>query len=213
MGTTQTKLYNGALKILGETKLSSVSEAREPRYALDDVYDDALAFCLEQGQWWFARREVQIAADATAPSFGFAFKFEKPSDWVRTMAISTDSLFSIPISDASDQPDWWYANTDPIYVAYVSNHASFGLDLTRWPPTFTRYVEHELAERICIQITQSEQKYEKVVIMRDKAKLDALNKDAMNDPQLKTKMSGSFVASRLGSGSGAGTYRNGIYYR
>ena len=35
---TKLGLYNRALRVLGETKLSSLSEAREPRYILDDIY-------------------------------------------------------------------------------------------------------------------------------------------------------------------------------
>jgi hypothetical protein len=41
-------IYNDALRILGERKLSSISEDRPPRYRLDDIYDfGAIEYCLE----------------------------------------------------------------------------------------------------------------------------------------------------------------------
>lgn len=213
MGTSTLKLYNGALKILGEPRLSSTSEEREPRRALDDVYDDALALCLEEGQWWFARREAEISPDGTAPSFGFQYRFAKPADWVRTMAVSADEFFTCALEDASDQPTWWYANVNPLYVAYVSNNTSYGMLLTNWPPTFTRFVEYELAERICLQVTQSDAKYQEVMKMKIRAKRDALNKDAMGDFP-KRIPSGSIVRSRMiGNESYAGHYRSGTYWR
>lgn len=208
---TQTTLYNNALKILGETKLSSITEAREPRYALDDAYADVVQFALESGQWWFARREASIAADATAPSFGFSWRFAKPADWVRTMALSSDERFLCPL-EYSDQPAWWYANTTPVFLAYVSNNASYGTDLTKWPPSFTRFVEYELAGRTSKQITGREPD-EEFAKRWEKAKRNALNKDAMNDSQPKPQPSGSFVRSRGASGQYAGRYVGGIYYR
>lgn len=212
---TQLGLYNASLKILGEPKLASLSEAREPRYALDDVYSEVTLFCLEEGQWWFARREASISADATAPSFGYQYRFAKPTDWVRTMAMSANEFFNDALLDMSDQPAWWYANVNPLYVAYVSNDAtSYGMLLSQWPATFARYVEYELAYRICMQITHGRIDEAEVGKKRDRAKNDALNKDAMNDTA-KILPHGSIVRSRYVGGANniAGIWRNGIYYR
>ncbi len=209
---TQLSLYNGALKALGEPSLSSLDEEREPRRALDDIYDDSLMLCLEEGMWWFARREAQVESNETGPEFGFLYRFEKPSDWIRTIAIATDGGFSCPLMDASDQPDWWYANSTPLYVAYVSNNDEFGMNLAKWPASFTRFVEYELAERVCLQVTQSDAKLQEMMKLKKMAKRDALNKDAGNDFP-KQMPSGSIVRSRMGAGSYAGQFRNGTYYR
>lgn len=206
-------LYNGALKILGEPRLASTSEEREPRRALDDVYADAVAYCLEAGQWWFASKQVEIdSTPADAPSFGFAYAFVKPSDWVRTMALSADEYFDCPLTRGMDAPEHWYADVDPLYVRYVSDDAAFGGDLTLWPASFTRFVEYELAERICLQITNGKSDFENIVKLKTRAKRDALSKDAMNDVQPKFAPSGSFVQSRMG-GRGRGHVRPGNLWR
>ena len=47
--TTKLTLYNGALRLLGQTNIEDTDEAREPRYTLDDAYDKgAVKHCLEQ---------------------------------------------------------------------------------------------------------------------------------------------------------------------
>ena len=59
--TTQLTLYNNALHLIGERKLSSLSENRECRRLLDTVWDrPAIDDCLERGQWNFAIRSVHI---------------------------------------------------------------------------------------------------------------------------------------------------------
>lgn len=213
MGTTQLKLYNGALKILGETKLSSTSEAREPRYALDDVYDDALAYCLADGQWNHTVNQAQISSTST-PTFGFSYGIAKPSDFVRLLIIASDENFCSPLVDVNERLTLWETNTSPVYVRYVSNSVSIGMDLTKWHPHFTRYVEYELAERICMQVTQSAEKFKEIAgALKPKARKAALNFDAMNDPAPKRKPVGSFVRSRGDSGDYSGRFVSNIYYR
>ena len=57
--TDKLSIYNGALNILGERKLASETENREPRYQLDDIWDnDMVDRCLQMGQWNFAARSV-----------------------------------------------------------------------------------------------------------------------------------------------------------
>lgn len=80
--TTQLDIYNGALLHCGERFLASLTEQREPRRLLDRVWSsNGVKTCLEQGQWNFAMRTIQIDYDPSiAPSFGYARAFQKPND-------------------------------------------------------------------------------------------------------------------------------------
>lgn len=140
-------IYNGALSILGERKLSALTENREPRYKLDDVWDnDLIRRVLQMGQWNFAKRTVELqASPSVTPSFGYQFAFDKPSDFVRTMAVCHDEYMNIPITRYSDEASWWFCDQETIYVAYVSDDTQWGSDLTLWPPNFTEMVEHYMA--------------------------------------------------------------------
>jgi len=184
VGTSKLNLYNGALIECGEGRLSSVTELRKPRYLLDDVYDRVLEECLQAGDWNFALREVKAAADTTVTeSFGFTETIGKPTDWIRTAAISASDNYNPPLLDAEyqDNTDHWATNQTPIYVKYVSNDAEWGLRLDAWPASFTRYVEVALADRIIIALTQNmndKERLERLALPR--AKRNALGKDAQN---------------------------------
>lgn len=189
-------LFNAALREIGETKLASLVEARGPRYALDDVYDDALLYCLEQGQWNFAMRTVEIeSAPAIDPTFGFTYAFEKPDDWIRTCGLSASDTMNIPLERYEDEGAYWYADVDPIYVRYVSSDSDYGLDLTLWPATFQRYVELYLASRIAKPTADNESVLERIQKDMKKALIDARSKDAMNEA-VRFAPPGSWVQAR-----------------
>jgi hypothetical protein len=196
---TQLGIYNNALLHLGQQKLSSVSESVESRRVLDSFYDQVVALCLASGQWNFAKRTVKVAADTgITPNFGFSEVFAKPSDWVRTMALTDDEYALHPLLDTQykDEGSVWLSDVTPIYVTYVSNGASYGTDLTKWPEPFTEYVEYVLAEKACLKLTADkalQKSLERTVRFK---KRNALNFDVMNEGT-RIAPSGRVVTSRL----------------
>lgn len=176
-------VYNLSLLEIGERSLASLTEARPPRYALDTVYDGLLLYALEQGLWNFGMRAQEIAYDpGIEPAFGYDYAFEKPDDLVRLNTLTTDASGTMPVEDFADEAGYWYANVDTVYTTYVSDDASYGLDLTKWPATFERYFVLLLAERICNRETASENKLERIKRDCKKALIDARSKDAMAGP-------------------------------
>lgn len=197
--TTKLEIYNEALENLGERKIASLTEAREPRRVLDDFYDGAIAYCLERGFWNWAIRTVQIDhSAANDPPFGFTYAFTKPDDWVRTYVISDSEQLQPPLLRYVDEGGLWYADIDPIYVRYVSNDTAWGMDLTLWPRTFAAYAASRLAVRSCRRITGASAPDD---LLRDEkmALANALSKDAMDEPP-GFPPTGSWVTSRGGPG-------------
>ncbi len=184
---TRLTLYNGALLILGSRKLASLSENREPRRVMDDIYNrGAIRTCLSAGQWKFALRTAMLEySPSVEPQFGFRYAFDKASDWIRTAALCSDEFFSEPLLEYSDEGDFLYSDTDPMYAKWVSDEASYGGDLSKWPENFARYVEHYFAHQACERLTQGRTK--KLDLEKDMAKwlTKAASTDAMDDP---TKM-------------------------
>lgn len=200
---TKVALLNGALLELGHQRLSDTGEAVEAGRELNFVYSQVVNECLTIGSWNFAMETIKAVADTgVTPEFGFTEVFAKPSDWVRTIGVSEDENLTIPLIQYYDDASFWSANSSPIYIRYVSNDTGLGLELTRWPPAFTRYVELELAVRVGYKLTQSHELVERLEKRRDKARLRALNVDAMNEPQPKFAPMGSWNSSRGGGGGG-----------
>jgi len=196
---SQLGLYNAALLELGETVLASLSENVEARRVLDLLYPNALASALEAGSWNFAMRTIRADADPdVTPAFGHAHVFGKPSDWVRTVALSADEGLAIPLLNYVDDVTYWSADVTPIFVRYVSNDVLFGLDLANWPASFTRYVELEFAARAAERLTQNASKAEWLARQRDQARRVALSRDAMNEAQPKFRPPGRLTLARHG---------------
>jgi hypothetical protein len=199
MAITQLALYNEALRLIGERRLASLVENREPRRVLDDVWNDgARDFCLEQGQWNFAMRAVKITKSATVPAFGYANAFDKPSDFVRTAGVADDEFFNVPLTRMVEEVGFWFADIDPIYVRYISNSATYGFDLTRWPQTFSKYVAAFLASEVVFTLTQSTEKQKYILGIMHQRLIDARSKDAMADSTAFLPQ-GGWTSSRLGN--------------
>lgn len=198
---TKLKLYQEACRVLRQTPVATVTDDIFIRYELDKVYDDTLLECLEEGLWNFAMRTVAIEhSESVTPSFGFSYAFEKPSDWVRSSVLSGNGTLWPPIGAEgyADETTNWHADYDPLYVSYVSNNASYGLDLSMWPETFARYVGCALGLRVGPTVTgfsaTDEEKLEKKCKMLLK---NARSKDAMNQASA-TPPPGRLVTARRG---------------
>ena len=197
---TQLSIYNGALRELGERKLASLSENTEPRRVLDDVYTAGVKYCLEKGHWKFAQRASKLSytPSYTAP-FGYSRQFTKPSDLVKVSKVCVDEYFKTPLLNYSDEAGFWFADLDDIYISYVSNDSSYGLDMALWPETFVLFVERYLATRILPRLKQNRTDLADMLKLTKDARIDALSKDAIQGPTVFPP-TGSWVRSRGGNG-------------
>ena len=198
-------VYNASLLLVGERKLASLTENREPRRLLDDVFDGgAVKTCLEAGFWNFGTRALKIEFDpSVAPDFGFTRAFAKPPDWVRTAVVSASEYFKPPFKghQFADEAGFWFADIRVLYAKIVSDGADYGGDLGTWPESFARYFENYLASRIAWKITRSK---ETVTAINDELKRllkGAAAKDAMNEGAAFSP-EGSWNRARRGRGAG-----------
>lgn len=146
---TKLSIYNQSLGHLGERRLASLTEDREPRKVLDDYYDDVVEYCLQMEDWEWGSLRVSIDASASlTPDFGYDNAFVKPTDFVRLVAISANANYDPPLLQFTEEQGYWYADCDPLYVRYVSNGITVGKDLSAWPKLFEDYVVIRLAMQI-----------------------------------------------------------------
>lgn len=196
--TTRIDLYNGALLALGERQLASLSENRAPRRYLDVAWNDgAVDHILAAGQWTFARRSVRMDADATLePEFGWQYAFNRPTDYIRALAVCSDEYFSAPFEQYAEEAGVFYAALTPFYLAYVSNAAGFGGNLAKWPANVVEYAKLYLASRILPALTGN--RTDKAAFAKDAAKalVRAQSTDAMEGPT-KFPPSGTWTNARL----------------
>lgn len=200
-------LYNGALEFLGETDLGSLTEERGPRRVLDGIWDrGAVRYCLEQGMWNFATRVAKLAYDPSIETtFGFTKAFQRPSDYVRTVAVSDDEYFRSLFTAYDDKQGWLYADIEEVYFAYVSDDAAYGTDYTLWPETFKAFVEAYMGMKGCKRITGAEPSDK---MMREFRHLQssARSKDALNQASKSIPVGTWARARRAGRTRDTGEY-------
>jgi hypothetical protein len=196
-------LWNAALLELGNERLSDTGDPVKAGRELTAVHDQVVAECLAVGSWNFTLETVKIDADTgVTPAFGFTEVFSKPADWVRTIGVSLDDRFSYPLTQYYDDASIWSADSSPIYVRYVSNDTGLGLNISRWTALFNRFVSMEMADRVCMALTQNANLKQQVGERRDKARKRALNVDAMDQAQPVFPPPGSWTQARWGGNGG-----------
>lgn len=196
----QLGIYNRVLTIvLGERGLASLSENREPRRVLDVVYPIGVKYCLEQGQWKFAMRSSKLTySPSVTPTFGYRRAYEKPLDCVRISKLCTDDTFNEPVLAYTEEAGWWYSDLDEMFISYVSNHVDFGLDHSRWPESFVNYLCLYLATLGGTRLTQNKTDVDLIEKKAKRARVDALNKDALQGPTVFLP-EGNWSRSRRGN--------------
>lgn len=209
MSASKLSVYNGALLVLGERKISSLTEARASRRRLDSVWDDdGIRSCLSSGFWNFAMQSIELTySPSITPGFGFTYAFDKPTDWVRTAVVSADENFTDELLNYEDQGQYWYANEDTLYIRYISDDNAFGMDIANWPANFTRYVEHYFAQRITKGTSNSTADTEALEAKVKRLLNEAKATDAM-DESTKALRPGSWSRARRGSRGGERGRRN-----
>lgn len=201
--TDKLSLYNGALTVIGERKLANLTENRESRFKLDDVFgNDLIDRVLQMGQWRFAARSVELqASPSVTPSFGYQFAFDRPADWIRTMKVAQDEYFKQPLTRVSVEAAWWFSDLELIYVQYVSNDSQYGNDFSLWPMNFTEMVEHYMAFKVAPRLTGLDIDSDALEKKWKRWKSDAKATDAMEE-STQWPPQGAWASSRQGFRSG-----------
>jgi hypothetical protein len=207
--TTKLAVYNLALgTYVGTQRLhptTGLTENVASRYALDAVYDDALLYMLELGLWKFATRSVELVKDVSAPTLQRAHSFTIPTDFVRLVNIASDEAMNSELLDFREQAGKWYTDVDPIYVSYVSKDAAYGLDLTKWPASYTDAVASRLAYNSVLPINKDRGDRADLLKLHKETLAVARRLDAV-DEAVKGKPPGRWPRSR-GWGATNGTMR------
>jgi hypothetical protein len=138
-------LYNEALRIIGERRLSAVDEAREPRYELDSVWNlGAVDACLEIIKPRFATVVDKITVASTSTETEFAYYYSLPTDYVAMVQPYSDARLDEPITRFLIQGRQLAADQTPLYLRYISRSGP----MTEWSPSFARFVGAYLAMQI-----------------------------------------------------------------
>jgi hypothetical protein len=206
--TSKLELFNKALSNVGSGRLLALTDDRNERYELDAVYDGCLVYMLERAGWKFALRSSELTYDpAIDTSFGLTYAYTLPTDFVRIAAISTDEMFNSELMDYRKEAGLIYTNSSIIYLSYVSDGASYGLDLAKYSETYAEALGMWMAYRSVLPISKDRGDRADLLRLFKSTLEDAKRSDAI-DERVKWKPEGRWAQARRG-GRGRVYTKNG----
>lgn len=152
MAVDKLGLYNNALLLIGQRKLTGLTEDREPRYLLDDAYAlDAVDYCLEVVKPRFATKTVTLNSPAVSPDHGLDSVHTLPSNYLTIVGVYSDDKLDQEIKRFILDDTTIACEHAVIYLRYVSD--ALNETYTNWPGSFTRVVSSYLAREICLKLS------------------------------------------------------------
>lgn len=103
---------------------------------------------LEDGNWRFAVVTAELTANASTPSSGYLYSFDRPAAWIKTFSVYRTGFDQDEIDFREENEDF-HANYTPITVRYVSS--TLGTDGRNWPGKFEDALLAELALRQALE--------------------------------------------------------------
>lgn len=196
--TSQTTIANRALQILGYQPISSITDGSRGARAILRAYQPVMLRMLRKNFWNFSIQRAQLVQSAVTPSFGPAFYYPLPPDYL--CLAPPDQKYGVAfggfISGPPNVNDWQIEQmpgeggsaivsdqASPINIRYVSQNLTEGL----FDASFAEAFACRLAVDTCEELTQSASKIQEAGKLYDDAMDEARQRNAyeqrpMNPP-------------------------------
>lgn len=168
---------------------------------VEAIYDGLLETLLRSYRWAFAIKRMKIGALIEKPEFGYALKYQLPSDFLRMDEIRDGSM--LPIWHwywmRSIEPQWQIEGRQILTNIEAPLHLRYGskaTDPSQWDSTFVEAFACLLAYEMCESITQSSTKKQAAGQDFDAAIKAARSASAIERPPIQQQET-SWFTSRL----------------
>ena len=131
-------ICNAALELLGVDQIQALDEESSPAELCNAHFVPTRDAVLGEGVWRFAIQRHELAADAEAPAYGYAHRYQLPT--VIQILEANDGEYPLEAWEREGR----YLLTDqagPIYIRSVDQVD----DVSLWPPGFSQAVITRLA--------------------------------------------------------------------
>lgn len=177
-------ICNLALQRLGAKTITSLSDDSTAARECNRVYEHARDSELRAHPWSFARKRAQLAADSTAPAFGYSARYQLPSDFLRLLPQNGQNPNdgSTPQNDLQIESGYILTNDGaPLNIVYIRQVT----DPNDFDQLFTDLLVSRIARDLAEKITQSNQKISNAQTIYNEMKAEAKRINAFERPALK----------------------------
>lgn len=181
------QIINSALTKLGAKRITALTDNVKEAREMNAIYELRRDACQRAHNWSFAIERTTLPALSDAPSWGYAYAYQLPSDCLRVVQVN--DIWVIPgladyISGVDDEPfkiegrkivsDW----SAPLKLKYIKRVT----DASQFDALFAEYYACDLAVNVCEALTQSNTKKESAKDDLQQALLDAIRANAIELP-------------------------------
>lgn len=202
---TRLSVYNDALRLIGSQPIAALTDNIPQVQALNESFTDVVLDALSLTPWNFAIKTVQINADpAATPAIGYQFAFQKPDDWIATIAASEypdiRDAYVYEFEDLfKDSAGLLHSDTDTLYLEYISTDFAEEAGIAAWSHLFARYISAALALDIVQRLNQSSTDRDKIEREARMRLAKAKSRDARDEKEARIR-SGSWNRAQRGFG-------------
>ena len=150
---SQVDICNRALQKLGADRIISLTQNSKEGRACNLAYEPVRDAELRAHAWNFAIKRRELAADATAPVYGYNYSYTLPSDCLRLLKNDYQEEFY--------SKDWKVEGrkiltneSAPLQIRYIARIT----DTTLYDAIFTEALSCKMAMEMCEDLTQSNTK-------------------------------------------------------
>jgi hypothetical protein len=192
---SETDIANVALRLVGGTRITSLTQATPNANAVNDIYDEIRDDMLEY-PWNFATQRVELAQLSATPAFGFDFAYALPANWAYTISVHDNDAGHGTIDYREEQlSNQKVLATDrtTVFLTYVKKET----DPNLMPASFRLALASALARNLAIPLANSNVLEDQLSKRATKDLAKAKSIDAINSfPEPRPR--GSWANSRNG---------------
>lgn len=141
------QICNQALYRLGEPPLTLLTDNAKSAIACNNCYEQARDEVLEENDWYAARVRAALSADATAPSWGWSYRYALPTNpyCLKVLQVENDIEYAV------EGRYLMCGEASGINILYTGRI----VDPTGIPPLLAKAISWRLALILCRAIVQS----------------------------------------------------------
>lgn len=144
MAVSEVQICNMALTKIGVDRIISLDDAIKQAELCKESYPVIRDEFLGSHPWNFSITRTSLAAESTAPTWGFSKQFPLPADCLRVLEVDTDF-------DWVREGNKILTDEPVLYIKYIKKE----VDVSKYNPTFSEALSCHLAAHLCYSLVQS----------------------------------------------------------
>lgn len=185
---TPVSICSNALLKLGSRAISSFNDGSDTATLCANIYPEARDSLLRMSPWNFATKRVGLAAETTAPAWGYTYSHTLPGDYIRLIEVEDNLEYTIENGRI-------LSYETPLSIVYIYRN----VDVATWDSMFVELLTQKMVAELAYAVTRSDSKAQ-----AEMQKFAALAKyarttDAMETPQAEF-VDYPLLSTRFGGG-------------